>query len=389
MASTSARPSHRAPATANWCLRFHNGQLRGRTIALKPGTNVLGSASDCDVMLPGGQVQPRHLQLTVGELLVSAQLMGEAPAQLNGEDMPAQRRSVLAGDVLTVGGIDFQLDQTPEARAASDEAQDSMFAGMEDLAEARHAAASAAAASSGRGRWIGGGAAVVLLVGVLSLASWDASGTRARTPDTVDLPALQRMLATYPEVEAVAGADGTVALRGYVESRSRKLALREAVAPYGNRLTLNVLSAEDIVEQARRFVTDPGVAIAYAGRGRLIVSGTSEDEGLRRQVRRLAEDLHPTVLVADKVQYREKTVTRDENAERARAQWAAWQDVLPSRMVGITEDANGLRHIQLANGSRYYEGSVLRSGAELKKIDPDGLVVSGGAAQQPAKEGAR
>jgi type III secretion protein D len=39
-----------------------------------------------------------------------------------------------------------------------------------------------------------------------------------------------------------------------------------------------------------------------------------------------------------------------------------------------------MRHIQLANGSRYYEGSVLRSGAELTRIEADGLVVSGGPA---------
>jgi len=60
------------------------------------------------------------------------------------------------------------------------------------------------------------------------------------------------------------------------------------------------------------------------------------------------------------------------------AQWDGWQSVLPARMVSITEDGNGLRHIQLSNGSRYYEGSVLRSGAELKRIDADGLVLSGG-----------
>ena len=67
----------------------------------------------------------------------------------------------------------------------------------------------------------------------------------------------------------------------------------------------------------------------------------------------------------------------------ARERWAAWQRVLPSRMVGITEDAHGMKYIQLANGSRYYEGSLLRSGAEITRIELDGLVLSGGAPPPP------
>ena len=62
------------------------------------------------------------------------------------------------------------------------------------------------------------------------------------------------------------------------------------------------------------------------------------------------------------------------------------EPVTVARMVSITEDSNGLRHIQLSNGNRYYEGSVLRSGAELKSIDADGLVLSGGT---PNKKPAR
>jgi type III secretion system YscD/HrpQ family protein len=373
MHDTSDAPS---PVRATWCLRFLSGALRGRSIALKPGANIVGSAADCDVMLPGGDVQPRHLQLTVGALVLSVQRLGDAAASLNGEEMPAQRRSVMAGDVLTIGGIDFQLDRAQPV-AVPEEAADSMFVGTEEAALAAAEAAPRAAATRHRGRWLGGGAAVAGLVAVLGFASWDASGTRPRASETVDLQAVQRVLAGFPEVEAVAGADGSVALRGYVESRTRKLALRQAIEPFGARTTLAVLSAEEIVEQARRFINDPGVSIAYGGKGRLLVSGSSEDIGLRRQLRRLAEDLHPAVLVSDKVQYVERTATRDESAEQARAQWAAWQNVLPARMVGITEDAHGLRHIQLANGSRYYEGSVLPSGAELKRIDADGLVLSG------------
>jgi type III secretion protein D len=170
-----------------------------------------------------------------------------------------------------------------------------------------------------------------------------------------------------------------VSVRGYVESRERRMALQQALARVSHGVSLSVVSADEMVEQARRFVSDPGVTIAYAGQGRLVVSGTVEDDAVRQQIRRLGEDLHPLVLVSDKVTYKPKPVREAvDDGAAARTQWAAWQDVLPSRMVGITEDANGLRHIQLANGNRYYEGSLLRSGAELQRIDTDGLVLRGG-----------
>jgi type III secretion protein D len=147
--------------------------------------------------------------------------------------------------------------------------------------------------------------------------------------------------------------------------------------PFGTQVSVNVHSAEDMVEQARRYVADPGVAVTYTGQGRLLLTGTVEDAAVRQKIRRLSEDLHPSVLVSDKVQYREKPVAEAKDTD-LRAQWDGWQSVLPARMVSITEDGNGLRHIQLSNGGRYYEGSVLRSGAELKRIDADGLVLSGG-----------
>ena len=157
------------------------------------------------------------------------------------------------------------------------------------------------------------------------------------------------------------------------------------MARFGSRVSVNVHSAEDMVEQARRYVDDPGVSVTYTGQGRLALTGTVEDAAVRQKIRRLSEDLHPSVLVSDKVQYREKPKAESKDDDM-RAQWDSWQNVLPARMVSITEDGEGLRHIQLSNGNRYYEGSVLRSGAELKRIDADGLVLSGGV---PNKKPAR
>ena len=52
--------------------------------------------------------------------------------------------------------------------------------------------------------------------------------------------------------------------------------------------------------------------------------------------------------------------------------------------MGITEDEDGLRSIQLADGTRYYEGAPLKSGGEITHIDAGGLVFGGGP-HGPAK----
>ena len=364
-----------APATAaGWCLRFLSGAVKGRTIVLKPGINVLGSGGECEVMLPGGDVLPRHLVFTVGELVVSMQRLGTASARLNGEEMQQPRRSVVAGDIVSVGQIDFQLDRSYPASAR----EDRMFAPAQG-ALAGDAAQAQPQQQGGRrlGLWVGGVVALLAVLGIAAVSlggSGDGTGSGA---GQVNLAEVEKALVPFPEVEVVAAPGGQFGVKGYVESKQRRRTLEQVMAPFGRRVSVNVHSAEDMVEQARRYVGDPGVAVTYAGQGRLVLSGTVEDAAVRQKIRRLGEDLHPSVLVSDKVQYREKPKADNKDAD-LRAQWDGWQSVLPARMVSITEDGNGLRHIQLSNGNRYYEGSVLRSGAELKRIDADGLVLGGG-----------
>lgn len=361
-------------ATPGWCLRFQSGALRGRTMALRPGLNVIGSSGECEVMLPGGDVLPRHLALSVGELVVSVQKLGTASARVNGEEMAQPRRSLVAGDVVSIGDIDVQLDRSYPVQEQPD---DRMFAWSESVLPGASAPASPQRPPPARMHYRVAGALLGLAaIGLVVLVLHEGGrGARGAADDGVSLVEVEQLIADYPEVEAVAAPGGQVALRGYVESRARKAALQQAMQAHGRGVAVNVHTAEEMVEQARRYVSDPGVAIAYAGRGRLVVSGTVDDDAVREKVRRLTEDLHPNVLVSDKLQYLPKPRKEEDDTS---ARWAAWQNILPARMVGITDDGNGLRHIQLSNGSRYYEGSVLRSGAELKRIETDSLVLSEG-----------
>lgn len=369
----AAAPQGMPAQTAGWCLRFLSGAVKGRTIVLKPGLNVLGSGGECEVMLPGGDVLPRHLAFTVGELVVSMQRLGTASARLNGEEMQQPRKSVVAGDIVSVGQIDFQLDRSYPVHAQ----EDRMFAPVHGIPPEGDALARQAPSSAQRlGLWVGGVVAILAVLGLAAMSLGVDRGT-ATNGRSVNLAEVEKALAPFPEVEVVAAPGGQFGVKGYVESKQRRQTLEAAMARFGSKVSVNVHSAEDMVEQARRYVDDPGVAVTYAGQGRLVLTGTVEDAAVRQKIRRLGEDLHPSVLVSDKVQYREKPKA-EAKGDDMRAQWESWQSVLPARMVSITDDGDGLRHIQLSNGNRYYEGSVLRSGAELKRIDADGLVLSGG-----------
>ena len=355
--------------THGWCLRFLSGAMKGRTIELRPGANAVGSAGDCDVMLPGGDVLARHLVFNVGELVVSVHKSAEAEVLLNREPMQQPRRSLVPGDVVTVGRIDLQLERSYPAP----EHADPMFAGPESVLADD---ATAARPATGRGMAFRAGAALLLLAcaGLLGVGLW--AGGEDRPPAATSPADVARVLVPFPELEAVAAPGGQVRVKGFVESRQRRQQLDQALAPLGRRVSVEAVAVDDLVEQARRYLGNPALGVSYAGKGQLVVSGASDDDALRQRVARLAEDLHPEVLVSDRVSWRPAPPPDREAA--LRAHWEAWQGALPARLVGITEDEAGLRSIQLADGTRYYEGAPLKSGAQLAHIGADGLVLEGG-----------
>ena len=355
--------------TPGWCLRFLSGAMKGRTIELRPGANAVGSAGDCDVMLPGGDVLPRHLVFNVGELVVSVQKTGDGQVLLNREAMQQPRRSLVPGDIVSVGRIELQLERSYPAP----ERADPMFAGPDsELAGDTPATGPA----SGRGTGFRLGLALLLLAcaGLLGVGLW--AGGEDKAPAAASPADVARAIAPFPELEAVAAPGGQVRVKGFVESRQRRLQLEQALAPLGRRVSIEAVAVDDLVEQARRYLGNPALGVNYAGKGQLVISGASDDDALRKRVLRLGEDLHPEVLVSDRVSWRAAPPPDREAA--LRSHWDAWQGALPSRLVGITEDEDGLRSIQLADGTRYYEGAPLKSGGRLARIGADGLVLEGG-----------
>ena len=370
------------PAAPGWCLRFLSGAIRGRTILLSPGVNRVGSGADSHILLPASDAQAQHLVFTVGEVALSVQRVGEAEARINGSPMPVSRRSAVVGDVLTIGGIDFQIERNYPAADTTRDSGDSMFA-EDDASPAERIGAdvSPATARNSRRTWT---MAVGVWLVTMTIGWWGLAGNAsegAPAAARVDLAAIELALKDFPETDAMANGSGQVVVTGFVESQERRARLHLVMRPFGEQVAVRVHPVDELIEQARRFVSDPGLAVTYDGKGLLAVSGRTERNDVQDKIVRLRDDLHPAVRVADRVQYRPKPV---EAASEVRDQWAAWQKVLPSRMVSITEDGRGLRYIQLANGNVYFEGAVLQSGDELANLDPSrsGTMGSGTPATQ-------
>ena len=356
----------------DWCVRFLKGSLKGRTITLRHGDNTLGSSGDCDVMLPGGDAQAHHLVIHVGELAVSLQRVGGAEFSLNGVDVHQARRSAMPGDVIRIGSLDLQLEPV-QPRV---EAPDSMFADGDAPEPAAHAA-DARPVPRGASFWAGVALLLVAIVGLVGVTV-GANDAAALAPGgaAMNLESVEPAVAPFPEVQVQAASGSRLVVTGFVPSRMRLQELRRALQRFGPGVGVEVQCADDLVEQAMRYVDDPGVAISYAGHGRLVASGSARDDAVRTRLHRLSEELHPLAMLSDKVAYRAAAPAAPAASEASSAQWNAWQDLLPSRLVGITEDDDGLSYIQLANGNRYYEGSMLKPGVELQRIDRNGLVVA-------------
>jgi hypothetical protein len=357
---------------AGWTLKFLGGAMRGRSVVLKSGDNVLGSASGADVLLPPADgVLARHAVLAVGEVALAVQRVDDAELRVNGVAMQTQRRSLIGGDILSIGALDLELDRPMVRAVTADETadgEDRLFA----PAGAGVPPVAPTPAGLPRGVRIGAGAACVLGVAALLFALARVASAPAAGESRADLATVQRAVGDFHEVEVSAVRNGTLAVKGFVESRERKAALQSALAPFGPAVGVSVHAADDLVEQARRYIDEPGVSVRYAGGGKLVASGTADDDAVRQRVKRLADDLYPSVALSDTIEIVSKAAPAGADP---RDQWAQWQNVMPARIVSITTDADGRRHIQLANGARYYEGSVLRSGAELQRIAPDALVI--------------
>lgn len=267
-----------AALASPWNLCFLSGPMYGRTMSLARGANWVGTAADCEVILPDREIGAKQVCLQVGALAVTVQNHGGdagAPVLFNDEPLGTGRRSLTPNDVVTVGSIRLGIARHAQASVA-----------VPDETDAPDAAREAAWLG-----WLTGGlrrlgsrrlviALVALWVGVLLGAlgygfvawsgrlPWQHESVLARTHR------LQQLLHAYPEL-AVAPRDDGVIVSGYVSDPAARERVAQIVAGVDNAALGNIYVVSDLVATAQTYFSDTALTVTYLGRGRIELTGTA------------------------------------------------------------------------------------------------------------------
>lgn len=360
----SAPVSHTA-AKAPWSLSFLSGPLVGRTLALKLGDNWVGSAAQCDVIVPDREIAPRQFRLSVGQIAVTVQNVGGGEAALNGAPLDTTRRALRHGDVVEIGALRLGIVPAAESRA---QALSADAPKRTRLAKAMAAPWTAWVAS--RRFLIGLG----VLWGVLALAGGAYLAIGATDPFWVHASATERLnqvasaLHDYPETTVKSVASGFV-VSGYVGTLSDRDRLQRIVQSFPQTSVGDVYVIDELLGSARLYFSDTPLSVTYGGHGVVFVGG-SGSRSLQQRVANYTKDARPALQVVDHVVY---AGVQAPKAPKPPPSAGEVPDI-----VGVYDDGLGTRFIETGDGARYFEGSRLPGGLEVRHIDTDRVIFARG-----------
>lgn len=367
-ASSPSRQPASASTKAPWSLSFLSGPLYGRTLALKLGDNWVGSSAQCDVIVPDRDIAPRQLRLSVGQIAVSVQNVGDVEAMLNGAPLDSTRRALRHGDIVEIGDLKLGIVPSAEQRASAGASQAQPATGR----LTRWAAAPWAAWMASRRFVVGLG----VLWGVLVLAGGAYLAIGATDPFWFQASATERMqqvasaLHDYPELNVKPTSTGFI-VSGYVNSLSDRDRIQRIIQTFPQTAIGDVYVIDELLGSARLYFSDTPLSVTYGGRGTLLVGG-SANRSLQQRVANYAKDARPALQVIDHVVYAGGAAPANKKAAPPIA------GEVPD-IVGVYDDGSGTRFIETSDGARYFEGARLPGGLEVRQISNDRVIFARGA----------
>jgi type III secretion protein D len=363
-----------APASdrSPWKLCFLSGPLYGRAMPLRMGTNVVGSAPTCEIIVPDSSVAPRQLMFDVGGIAVSV-----------------RRRSVVPGDVITLGAIRIGIERAGTIRMPTVAAEGvrAQATAAEHLPSWLPAAAARWVArwsgKAGRGRtWLFAGIALWLAValagGMVAFAGpdgWSGWSIWGRDP-AARAQQVRHALGDPAEIAVAPATDGTLRVTGYVPTEPDREALLARARAMTEVSVGEVYVVSELLAAAQQYFSaggtsgTAGLSVAYGGQGRIVVSGTADRAQAWQRIRNYARDARPAVEVVDRVAW-DGPAPPTVVVETPRA------DGLPA-IVGTYEDEDGTRFVQTKDGQLYFEGARVKGDLQVKSIASDGVVLDRG-----------
>ncbi|MEJ8795661.1 type III secretion system inner membrane ring subunit SctD [Trinickia caryophylli] len=366
--SMSSAPSGQAVDASPWNLCFLSGPMYGRTMSLARGANWIGTAADCEVILPDREIGPKQVCLQVGALAVTVQNAGAeggAPVLLNEEPLVAGRRSLAPGDVLTIGSMRLGIARNAQAAAALPAESEKPLA-EHDTAWLGWLAAAVRRVGSRRFMLVllalwGGVALGALGYGLIA---WSGSLPWQHESAVSRVHRLQQALRPYPELTVTPRDDGAV-VTGYVKNEAEREKVAQIVAGVESAALGTVYVVSDLIATAQTYFSDTPLAISYLGRGRIELAGTAPHAQIADRIRNYTKDARPALEVVDHVNY------GDPNTPASIGVLGGVAGIPEIVTVFVSDDD---RYVETADGSRYFEGSKMKEGPTVVSIDSDQVV---------------
>lgn len=170
--------------------------------------------------------------------------------------------------------------------------------------------------------------------------------------------------AGWPDAMLIIDARGERRVEGFVDDDAAMQRLDAWLRIQGHvRVNNQARIGAQLAANVREAVADTGIGVRYA-KGRIHLSGTTEDLAVRSRLQSLRSDLAGTVEIVDEVAY---VAVRRQSVSH----------VLPIRIVSVAPGE--LASFVADNGSRYFIGATLSDGSEVVAILPDAVIFRNGS----------
>ena len=300
-------------------LHVETGMHEGAKIELVDGEYLLGSATDCDVILMDMGIAPRHARLRVADSLVTVTAL-EGTVRSNGEYLSDAELSapLRADDVLDLGAVSVALRTAREAMATVAEpevpvkallpARMRALAPTLERAEARALARIQGSPLLERIRRAPGstrlvGQAMMATAGSAIVLGWSVflfTSMTAGAADAEELSRDQSRVQAWIDEAGIEGltvsrADNELRLEGVVADTEQRGELRAFLAELDSPASIEVTDANGVASRAETLFSRmgaPAVRVRHAGGGTYELSGFGgSSDDLRRQAARVKSDL--------------------------------------------------------------------------------------------------
>jgi hypothetical protein len=179
---------------------------------------------------------------------------------------------------------------------------------------------------------------------------------------------VQQALHDYPELSVKPTNTGFL-VSGYVNALSDRDRVQRIAQTFPQTTVGDVYVIDELLGSARLYFSDTPLTVTYGGHGTLIVGGTA-NRAMQQRVANFTKDARPALQVIDRVAY----AGAPEVAQKKAPPMAG---SVPD-IVGVYDDGLGTRFIETSDGARYFEGSRLPGGLEVRQIETDRVIFARG-----------